>query len=146
MSLTAYLKSFPLTPSSIIFALSGSFQLINGALSLLSPAFIAQSQQNLNISSIPALHLIGLTSIANGAFYVNAACIRDRRIMYWSILGRAIGAATFAKNGGVWTTFAYFEAGMVVLTGLGLWFDERFGKEKGTDEVVGETVEKGKVA
>lgn len=77
---------------------------------------------------------------------MNAACVGDRRIMYWSILGRAIGAATFARNGGVWTTFAYFEVGMGVLTGLGLWLDGRVGKGKGVDEVVGETVEKGKVA
>ncbi|QSZ35649.1 hypothetical protein DSL72_008519 [Monilinia vaccinii-corymbosi] len=95
--------------SSIVLAIQGGFNLLNGVCNLLSPWAAARSAEVLAIESIPAIHTIALGSISIGTFYLIAAHRRDRLVMWLSVMGRTIAVGVFVIDAGPWRNIAIFE-------------------------------------
>ncbi|KAI9651376.1 hypothetical protein NHQ30_001418 [Ciborinia camelliae] len=95
--------------SSIVLAIQGGFNFLNGAVSLLSSSAAEKNAEILLIDSIPAIHAIALGSISIGTFYLIAAQRRDRLAMWLTVIGRTIAVAVFMVDAGPWRNVAIFE-------------------------------------
>lgn len=60
------MANFPITPSSIIFGLTGALGVVNGFANSVSPALVAKNKAMLGMESTVALHTIGLGAITYG--------------------------------------------------------------------------------
>ncbi|TEY71627.1 hypothetical protein BOTCAL_0089g00060 [Botryotinia calthae] len=114
--------------SSIIFAVQGGFNILNGAAALLSSTAARKSAEMLLTDSKHAIHVSALSCLSIGSLYLVAAKRGDRLAMWLSVVGRTIAVGIFWIDAGPWRKVAVFEGLCAsVLAGSLLW-EARDGK------------------
>ncbi|ATZ48104.1 hypothetical protein BCIN_03g03520 [Botrytis cinerea B05.10] len=119
--------------SSIVFAVQGGFNFLNGAAALLSSTAARKSAEMLLTDSKHAIHVSALSCLSIGSLYLVAAKRGDRLAMWLSVVGRTIAVGIFWVDAGPWRKVAIFEGLCAsVLAGSLLW-ESQGGRDKKID-------------
>ncbi|TGO46728.1 hypothetical protein BCON_0310g00060 [Botryotinia convoluta] len=116
--------------SSIIFAVQGCFNFLNGVAPLLSSTVARKNAEMLLTDSKHAIHVLALSCLSIGSLYIVAAKREDRLAMWLSVVGRTIAVGIFWVDAGPWRKVAVFEGLCAGVVAGSLIWESRGGKIK----------------